>query len=301
VGRLVASALPGARVTAAAPASGGLANTNLRVDLAGAPGRVLLRIYQRDPAEAGKEAALHRLVAGRVPAPRFLAPPMEDPESGLRFAVLEWMPGRRLEELLPGLDGAGQEGLGRDVGRVLAAIHAFRFPAAGFLAPDLSVALRVDGGRAGLVAFLRRCLVDGPGGARLGPAETAAVLAFAEREGHRLEAWEGAPRLVHCDFNGSNLLVADGRVSAVLDWEFAFAGSPAFDFGNLLRPPAGDMAPFVDGLAAGYRAAGGHLPPDWRRLAAIADLYAWADFLARPHADDRLVRDAAAMTRRIMG
>ena len=70
VGRLVASALPGARVTAAAPASGGLANTNLRVDLAGAPGTVLLRIYQRDPAEAGKEAALHRLVAGRVPAPQ---------------------------------------------------------------------------------------------------------------------------------------------------------------------------------------------------------------------------------------
>src|SRR5690606_15280526 len=122
---------------------------------------------------------------------------------------------------------------GRAVGRTLAAIHGFTFAGPGFLAADLSIAARPPGGRDGLLGFLHGCLVQGAGGARLGAEGTAAVLAFAAREGHRVEAWEGVPCLSHGDFNGSNLLVADGLVSAVLDWEFAFSGGPAFDFGNL--------------------------------------------------------------------
>ncbi|WP_170216696.1 phosphotransferase family protein [Allostella humosa] len=298
---LVGRALPGARALAAAPVAGGLANTNLRVTLAGAADPVLLRIYQRDQAEAAKEAALHALVAGRVPVPRFLARPGLDDASGLHFAVLEWMPGDRMETVVPGLDPAAAAAVGRSAGAVLAAIHAVGFPAAGFLGPNLDIVHPVVGGRAGLEGFLRRCLVDGPGGARLGPAATDAALAFAAAEGDRLAAWETRACLVHGDFNGSNLLAAAGRVTAVLDWEFAFAGWPAFDFGNLLRPPAGDDASFVAGVEVGYRAAGGHLPADWRRLAAIADLYAWADFLARPDATPGLVRDAAAMIRRTIG
>ncbi len=37
----------------------------------------------------------------------------------------------------------------------------------------------------------------------------------------------GGPHcLVHSDFNGTNILVRDGRITGVLDWEFAFAGPP---------------------------------------------------------------------------
>jgi aminoglycoside phosphotransferase (APT) family kinase protein len=43
--------------------------------------------------------------------------------------------------------------------------------------------------------------------------------------------------LVHSDFNGKNLLVdpVSGAMTAVLDWEYAYAGSPYADLGNLLR------------------------------------------------------------------
>ena len=302
VRRLVAVVLPGTEAVESTPVPGGLANTNLKVRLRGSPEFVLLRIYQRDPGQGGKEAALHRLLAGRVPVPQFRSPPARDGETGFHFAVVEWMEGERLEQVLPGLDAAARRRMGEAVGNVLAAIHAVTFPASGFFAPDLSVASAGPGGRSGLLGFLRRCLVDGPGGDRLGAADTAAVLAFAEREGDRLEAWEGSPCLTHGDFNGSNLLVANGRVTAVLDWEFAFSGGPAFDFASLLRPPTGEAAPFIEGVAAGYRSAGGYLPPGWRRIARIADLYAWADFLARPAAgpDHALWRDAAGEIRKIV-
>jgi len=100
---------------------------------------------------------------------------------------------------------------------------------------------------------------------------------------------------VHADFNASNILIRDGRVAAILDWEFAFAGDALFDFANITRPPLGQRAGFAEGLAAGYRAAGGALPEDWPRLARLVDLYNWADFLARPDPGQALIGDATRM------
>ncbi len=40
-----------------------------------------------------------------------------------------------------------------------------------------------------------------------------------------------APGLVHGDIQPFNLLVHEGRIAGVLDWEAAKSGPPAFDFG----------------------------------------------------------------------
>ncbi len=279
-------------VTAVRPVAGGLVNTNLRVALDRPPWTVLLRIVTRDPPQSAKEAALARLLAGRVPIARVLHAAEANPVTGTPYAVLEWIEGARLDRAAAAASPGAPRGLGGAVGAALAAIHAFRFARHGFLADDLRVAAAIDLDGAALVGFLRECLVEGPGGARLGAALTGRVLAFAAREGGRLRAWLAPPCLVHGDFNPTNILVRDGRVAAVLDWEFALSATPAFDFGNLLRPPLGTDAAFVAGLARGYRDAGGTLPEDWRRIASIADLFAWADLLGRRPADAGLAADA---------
>lgn len=294
--RFLDEALPGAAVAAVAGLPGGLSNASFRVDVEGRAEPVVLRLYGRDPRQAAKEAALSRLVAPRVPAPPFLHL-SEGGTSAPTWALLGWAEGARLDLAAPGQDRGGVEAIGRAVGGVLAAIHGHAMEAHGFLDADLRVAERVDLGRAGLVGYLRRCLVDGPGGERLGAAATGALLSFAEARGHLLGRWLDAPCLVHADFNGSNLLVgrdaAGGwRVTAVLDWEFAFAGSPALDLGNLLRAPLGALPGFAGAVAEGYARAGGALPEGWRRVARIADLHAWADFLSRPDAAPGLVEDA---------
>lgn len=118
-------------------------------------------------------------------------------------------------------------------------------------------------------------------------------------QGDLLAARTAAPCLVHGDFGGSNLLVRQEAghwaVAAVLDWEFAFAGVPFVDFGNLLRPPLGDRPGFAAAVAAGYRLAGGDLPEDWRHRSRVIDLFAWLQFLARPDASDALITDACQM------
>ncbi|HEX5096257.1 MAG TPA: aminoglycoside phosphotransferase family protein, partial [Acidimicrobiia bacterium] len=45
----------------------------------------------------------------------------------------------------------------------------------------------------------------------------------------RAPAWGGAPAWIHGDLASGNLLVADGRLSAVIDWGGAAIGDPACD------------------------------------------------------------------------
>jgi fructokinase len=74
-------------------------------------------------------------------------------------------------------------------------------------------------------------------------------------------------------------------VRAVLDWEFTFAGSPLVDLGNALRFTEDETPAYAEGLVAGFAAAGGSLPPGWRRQAELLDGFALLELLegGRPH------------------
>jgi aminoglycoside phosphotransferase (APT) family kinase protein len=166
-----------------------------------------------------------------------------------------------------------------------------------------NIRLVTDGGSYVLRRYLR-------GDAAQSPAEIGHLQALAAAAADPLaRSVARARQLVHSDYNGKNLLAVggDGRrsVSAVLDWEFAFSGSPLTDIGNMLRFRDSRPRGFADGFVAGYRDAGGQLPERWREISQALDLYALADFLTRPPGHryfgkavaalkDRLVRDAPA-------
>ena len=273
-------------------------NTNLRITLTQLPGAVLLRLFQRGTPEARRdialrEAALDRLVHAHVPTARFLHVAPDNPVNGVPYAVLQWITGTRLDHAGHDTDATS----GAAIGRTLAAIHAFRFPRAGFFTPVLDVPHPIDLDASALLRFMQQCLIDKGGSAQLGSALTEQLFAFVRQHGYQLDAWLGDPQLTHADFNATNILLSNNssQVAAVLDWEFALSASPAFDFGNLLRPPLGSRPDFVHALERGYRDQGGHLPPDWQRIARIADLFSWTDLLGQRAADPALAAGARSV------
>jgi aminoglycoside phosphotransferase (APT) family kinase protein len=88
--------------------------------------------------------------------------------------------------------------------------------------------------------------------------------------------------LVHGDLNPKNLLVdpATGGVTGVLDWEFAYAGAPLADAGNLLRFET--EPEFARAFAASYQAQAPDVPADWVDVSRALDLMALVDLAARP-------------------
>ena len=73
---------------------GGHSNTNIRVRRNGADD-VVLRLYQRDPGQARKEAAIATLVTGKVPAPRYLH--VGERENVQTYTIVEYVDGTPLQ------------------------------------------------------------------------------------------------------------------------------------------------------------------------------------------------------------
>ena len=86
-------------------------------------------------------------------------------------------------------------------------------------------------------------------------------------------------------------------VTGLLDWEFAHAGHPFTDLGNLLRFERDEV--FTDAVLAAYTARRGGTAADALALARAADLWALLDLAPRrrenPVAEraDRLLRTVA--------
>lgn len=268
------------------PLTGGFRNWNYRMNTKSGPR--LLRVYTSGDRSAWKEQRLAELVAPEVVTPRYL----DIEEVGDRVvAVREFVEGIALHELLQAGSSIGSD-VAQTAGRTLAAIHRVRFDECGDLDTNLNITERYDMSGTGIVQYVRSTLAATHAAERLGPALTDELLRILEKHAGILDPWREHPVLAHGDFGPTNLvLCADGSLS-VLDWEFGCSAMPALDFGNLLRPPLEHDDAFARELSAGYRAAGGSLPRNWRRLALLVDVMAWVAFAARPRVHELVIADA---------
>jgi aminoglycoside phosphotransferase (APT) family kinase protein len=94
---------------------------------------------------------------------------------------------------------------------------------------------------------------------------------------------EGVDRvcLVHSDFNPKNLLVdpTSARITGLIDWEFAHAGSPYTDLGNLFRFCEDPV--LAGAVLSVLRGSGLSLGEPLVELGRAADLWALLDLAAR--------------------
>ena len=301
--RLLRPLYPNAEVEDVTPLPGGLVNTNLRVVLADESRPLLLRLYQREPGLARKEAAIARALADRLPVARFHLVAEDNPVTGHAYAVTDCIEGERLDLVAPDLTNDELAALGQEIGEALGRIHKVKFDRYGFFADRLAVPEAIDLDQRGILAFLQSCLGKDPARTRLGAELADALPRLMQRHGALIDSWLPPPCLVHGDFNPQNLLVArqqagdQWHLAAILDWEFAFSGTPAFDLGNLIRPPLGRHDGFVAAVAAGYRESGKDLPKDWQRIARLVDLTAWVEMVSRRQVDAVVIEDARRLIR----
>jgi aminoglycoside phosphotransferase (APT) family kinase protein len=270
-------------LTSLEPLAGGWSGETFLAEVAGE--RSVVRVYarpsHRGEAAAEVDAALLRLVRGLVPVPEVLEVRRADPATGLpALLVTSFVPGARCDELLPRLAGDQLAVLGGHLGALLADLGGMPMLRWGpFVDGDLTIgSFAVDGQSIdGLPAFVD-LHADRLGGF---PAGTMAGLRQVADEAQALLDTVGRSCLVHSDFNPKNLMVDPDtlEVTGLLDWEFAHAGHPFTDLGNLLRFERGPT--FVEAVLAAYVGRRGGDPGEVLALARAADLWALVDLAAR--------------------
>lgn len=235
----------------------------------------VVRIYAREPRRALIDASLLTLMRGLLPVPEIVE---VRPAYAGNPAVLvtERLPGVRLDEVMPGLDEAQLATVGQHLGRALAILSAVPQLRFGMFEDEELRLSRSGGPAADLLLWAQHFRDTG----RL------AAWAQADWDGlvHLIDEAEGALAssgveptrqvLVHSDFNPKNLLVdsLDLHVTGVLDWEFAHAGSPYTDLGNVTRferHPA-----FVETVVSTLLEEAPPLRLDALRLGRAVDLWA---------------------------
>jgi aminoglycoside phosphotransferase (APT) family kinase protein len=313
----VRRALPGQRVTAATRLGGGYRNRNTLIAAAGGQAYVL-RQYgadqpavppgtaPADPAAAricAVEAALARRLLGVAPVPEVVAADPAGSAAGQPVLLSRHVPGVPVGVALAGSGERDQAFLGRTTGRALAAIGTISFDRGGFFTDGTLEPSALDMS-ASLPEFVEKCLAAGPAPDVLSPAELAGLRSLARAWAPLAARASGSRQLVHSDFNPKNLLASrahgEWSITAVLDWEFAFSGSPLHDIGNMLRF-AGERPPaFTAGFTEGFRGGGGELPPGWREESEALDLFALADLLTRPVGHRYFGRAVAAIRARLI-
>ena len=94
----------------------------------------------------------------------------------------------------------------------------------------------------------------------------------------------------HADYKASNLLIHEGRLSGVLDWEFVHAGTWLLDAGQVLRYLGPLRENFADEMERGFQK---QMPPDWRELSRTIDLINLTEFLVKPSGEQQAATSRA--------
>ena len=269
---LIANFLAGREVLSAELLAGGKTNSNYRLRLSDGSECVVRLLSHGD---ARREAHVLSIAAEVAPVPRVLA-------LGDGWLTLEYVAGRALRHTPQELRLAGE---------ALTRIHEVRFERAGWIEADGSNR-PFDFPEGDFTATM---LAREDVRAWLGDALADDVAQLMARTRH-LQDGLSDPRLVHGDFNASNILVRDGRIAAVLDWEFAHAGTRWMDVGNLLRHTPPELRKHV---RAGMESGGASLPDDWATRAELVDLSSALEFLTSARSD-AFKRECVTRVRRVV-
>lgn len=219
------------------PLGGGYSGETFLAEMAGE--RTVVRIYaenRRGSNAAEVDAAVLRLVHGLLPVPEVLEVRRGDGASGAPgLLVTSFLPGTPLDRLLPSAPDGLRRTVGHELGALLARLAQMPMPRSGVFADaDLRIG-PLPPGLAGLPEWVD--MHRDRGAFTKWSQQDLAALGDVADDAQVLLDRLGRTCLVHGDFNPKNLLVDPdgGAVTGLVDWEFAHAGMPVTDLGNLLR------------------------------------------------------------------
>lgn len=262
--------------------NGGFNNVNLKVDTI--PKKSFALRISTDESRVETEIALLNRLNRHVPVPKIYGHIINHKNSGRHVLLSEFLPGTTLSVIENSLSADEIHEIARLLGAVLADIHRFTFSKSGFLGKDCKVIEPFPSFFHGYYGYMLKFLKSKNLANRLPRTTYDSLKKFILDNRKSIEDIQNQASLVHGDFNQKNILVhkygGKWQVSGILDWEYAFSGSPLVDFGNFFRFED-EVPAYQEHLVTAYLEQGGILESNWEYKAKVLDLLPMMEFLTR--------------------
>lgn len=263
--------------------AGGCANLNYKVTFAHEADPVLLRIYLRDANAALIEEKLGSALKNIIPLPQTYH---INKIEGYCFAITQFMPGIPLRDLLLRNEPYNLYEIMYDVGIILSKIATLTPAEPDIFFTELNYAQGIPD------ESIKQFSLE-----MLNHPQVAKYLSMEMRSSLN-RCIQLLPdhaiiqkNLVHADFDPANILVKQcgdkWKISAVLDWEFAYAGSWTDDVATMLRYGHKMPGTFKTGFLTGLTDGGINIPNDLDLLIHQYNIAALLDAIPRHPLDQR--------------
>lgn len=254
--------------------SNGCANTNYKVTFQDGQPPLVFRLYIREKSSILRENALHQFLKNVLPVPLFFyfdtsCTLIEHP-----YALIEWKEGELMRNVI--LKGNEQDisECAFSAGQNLSILKNIKLKQSGFFNKKLEI--RSFTKEEEFTPFGLKLLKQ-PSVLESLPENTLVSLEQILCTASPFLPDPHKANLTHADFDPANMLVTktDGswQVSAILDWEFSFAGSYLMDMGLMLRYAHKLPKTYEDSFLKGIKESGEELPSNWKKTAKLMDLF----------------------------
>ena len=264
---LFAPVCPSIQVQGLTPCRDSMSNSGYEV--ATNHGKYLLKLYSNNTDSI--ETAAYSFLAGKIPVPRLYYYDGEQTRFPYPYAVLEFLEGCTLHQAIRDTGEFSPE-TARQIGKMCGVMHQIQYSQDAMLDGNLGEGEPIPDTRERILFLL-----NGKPGSRLEPDTVHKTEKFIRENTELFDRIGAKSVLCHGDFRLGNIMLAKGQ-AYLIDFEFAFSGSPYYDMGYFFRNKSEKVQPLMkepvqEAFADGYRETSPiPLPPDWLELAKLCDI-----------------------------
>lgn len=188
-----------------------------------------LKIFASDDVLYNREYKLLNMLRENISVQKIYKISNDDIIDRKKYIIYEYINGITLGQALKN-GYILEESFVREVAKALGEIHKFKFNKVGFLDENLNVIKELPSISKWYELFINEKVRE-----RLGNDTVNNIINIVKDNEEDLLKLDYSPRLVHGDFQGTNILIDKGKLAGVIDWEFVMAGHPLGDIGQFFR------------------------------------------------------------------
>lgn len=229
--------------------------------------KYILKIFFQNEQEYKKEYKILDMLKDSIPVQKIYKFDRSAFIENKYYVIYKFLEGKTLSKTLNNGEIISEKII-REAADILADIHKTNFDSVGFLDENLNVEYNLKPLNQWYDEFMTDVVKS-----RLGEEIVQKIRMIIQDNIDDLLSMDSNSRLVHGDFQGTNILIDNNKISGIIDWEFAMSGHPLSDIGQFFRYEEYFDEESILIFEEQYRKKSNYnLPHNWYKLSRIRDL-----------------------------